>query len=97
MSDYQPEGCKILVKVEKVKEQTEGGIWKPPTAKDDEQLAATTGEVVAIGPSVDIAFNDGPLKVGDKIKFAKYGGVLIDEEDFIRVINDEDILTRVTE
>ena len=40
MSEYQPEGCKLLVRVEKVKEVTDGGIYMPETVRENEQLAA---------------------------------------------------------
>jgi len=97
MSEYQPEGCKLLVRVEKVKEVTDGGIYMPETVRENEQLAATTGEIVAIGPSVDMAFAKGrPAEIGDKVIFAKYGGRVIDEKGVLRIINDEDVLARVT-
>lgn len=97
MSEYQPEGCKLLVKVEEVKEKTDGGLYIPDTVRENEQLAATTGEVIAIGPAVDLAFaKDRPVKIGDRVIFAKYGGRVIDDKGGLRIINDEDVLARVT-
>lgn len=98
MINYQPEGNKLLVKIEEIEEVTAGGIIKPQMVRDDEQLSCTTGEVLAVGPSVDMAFaKSRPVKIGDKVIFARYGGVLIDEREGLRIIHDEDVLAMIND
>jgi len=96
--DFQPEGCKLLVKVETVKAQTEGGIYLPDNAREQEQYATVRGEVVKIGPGVMVEFYGEPFKVGDVVIFAKYGGNVIEDKSLDgvhRILNDQDILIRV--
>jgi len=92
----RPEGVKVLVLPKKVEEKTEGGIWRPEVVKEAEQVAATEGTIVAIGPAAALEFYDGPAKVGDRIMYAKYGGAQVKFEDAnYRIINDEDVLLRI--
>ena len=94
----QPEGVKLLVKLEEIKEQSEGGIYLAPTAREEEQYATVRGEVVAIGPRVDVKFDGGPLEVGDTVIFAKYGGNVIEDKSLDgihRILNDEDVFIRI--
>jgi co-chaperonin GroES (HSP10) len=53
---------------------------------------------VTIGPAVAIEFEkDQPLAVGDKVVYAKYGGFAVfDGTDEFRVLNDEDIIARIS-
>ncbi len=87
-----PVEFKVLIKPDKVEDQSAGGLFLPDTVRDRQQYAVDRGEVVAIG---DGFFRDlpGPApKVGDKVIFNKYSGSLIkiDREDY-RLINDKDI------
>jgi co-chaperonin GroES (HSP10) len=96
---FQPEGCKLLVKVEKVSEKTEGGIYLAPKGREDEQMGTVRAEVMAIGPRVDIEFESGVLELGDIVIFAKYGGNVVEDkrlDGVWRVLNDEDILIRIS-
>jgi co-chaperonin GroES (HSP10) len=100
MSDigFQPEGVKLLVKVEKVEEKTEGGIYLAPQGREDAEMATVRAEVVAIGPRVDIQFDGDALDVGDIVIFARYGGNVVEDKSLDglhRILNDEDILMRV--
>jgi chaperonin GroES len=93
--NIEPEGHKLIVLPDPISEKTAGGIYRPDVVKDQEQRAEIKGSVVAIGPEVIIAFNDGPLKVGDRIVFARYGGFEMNDGDVkYRIINDEDVLAR---
>lgn len=59
-----------------------------------EQAAVDVGTVVSFGPTAFKDFGvDNPVKVGDKIIYAKHAGKAVKdgEEDFV-VINDEDIV-----
>ena len=93
----KPEGAKLLVKPDEVSEKTDGGIYLPDSTKDDEKFSTVRGEVVAIGPAVDAIFNDGNLKLGDRITYAKFSGVFIKEGGLeYRLINDDDVLAKLS-
>ena len=96
MSKLMPEGTKILIDPDIVSEKTDGGIYLAPQAREDEQYATVVGTVIAIGPNADVMFADGPLKVGDRITWAKFGGVIVDHDDKeCRMIQDEDVIAKV--
>lgn len=67
---------------------------------DREQAAVDTGVVVSIGPTAFRDFNiEVPIKVGDVVAFAKYGGkVLTDPADNVKYValNDEDVIAVLT-
>lgn len=88
---------RILLKPE-TESVSKGGIVIP---KSDKELAleAETGEVVAIGDTAFEAFGykkgEAPIKVGDKVWFARYGARRIqftDDPQVYIACNDEDIL-----
>ena len=93
----EPCGHKLVVKPEEVEEMTKGGIIIPGSVKDTEQRSVTKGVVVSVGPQCWKEFSDGKpwAAVGDKIVFAKYGGLLVvddeDEQEY-RILNDEDVV-----
>lgn len=66
-----------------------------------EQAAIDTGVVVTIGPTAfrDFGLDSPPIKVGDKVVFAKYGGKVIEDpatnEKFV-ALNDEDVIAVLT-
>jgi chaperonin GroES len=75
-------------------ERTKSGIYLPDTAKEKPQ----EGEVLAVGPGK--MTDDGKrvpldLKVGDRVIYAKYGGmeIKVDEEDLI-ILRESDILAK---
>lgn len=68
--------------------------------REREQAAIDTGTVLAMGPT---AFHDfgaeNPLKVGDRVVYAKYGGkAIIDFDTKIKYValNDEDVIAIIT-
>jgi chaperonin GroES len=88
---FEPCLYRIKVKPDTVEEKTAGGIILPGSVKDQEKAATVTGTVISVGPS---AFEGaGVLKPGNRILFAKYGGLIHREgdEDF-RFLNDEDLV-----
>ena len=94
-----PTGGHVLVLPDEVKEKTSGGIYLPKTTQDTEQAAATTGTIVAIGPSAWKDLDDGSpwATVGDKVIYARYAGVGMqgnDSKNYV-LINDNDILARL--
>jgi chaperonin GroES len=83
---------RLLVKRLEEKEQVQGSIIIPDTAKEKPQEA----KVLAIGPGR--VTDDGKLqpldiKVGDTVVFGKYAGteVKIDGEDLL-IIREDDVL-----
>jgi len=83
---------RLLVKRLEEKEQVQGGIIIPDTAKEKPQQAT----VLAVGPGR--ITDDGKLqpldiKAGDTVVFGKYAGteVKIDGEDLL-IIREDDVL-----
>ena len=83
---------RLLVKRLEEKEQIQGGIIIPDTAKEKPQQA----KVLAVGPGR--VTDDGKLqpmdiKAGDTVVFGKYAGteVKIDGEDLL-IIREDDVL-----
>jgi len=89
-----PVGWRVLIKPQEVKKVSKGGIILSTESNSDrEQMANTTGVVIAMG---DQCYADEPTpwcKVGDKVIFAKYAGLLYLGKDGnqYRMINDKDI------
>ena len=83
---------RLLVKRLEEKEQVQGGIIIPDTAKEKPQQA----KVLAVGPGR--VTEDGKLqpievKVGDTVVFGKYSGteVKVDGDDLV-IIREDDVL-----
>lgn len=95
-SGIHPCGHRILVKPEEIEERSEGGIVLMTASTEKmEALAQTFGWVVATG---ETAYADQPsawCKVGDRISFAKYSGLLNVGKDGVkyRIINDLDVVS----
>lgn len=93
-SGINPIGWRVLIKPQEVREVSQGGIiLSTDKGKEREQMANTTGIVIAMG---DQCYADEPnpwCKVGDKVIFAKYAGLLYKGRDGkeYRMINDKDI------
>jgi chaperonin GroES len=94
VSGINPVGNRILLLPIEVQQKSASGIiiaTEETSAR--EQMANTTGIVVAMG---DQCFADEPApwcKVGDKVIFAKYAGLLYLGKDgnSYRMVNDKDI------
>lgn len=99
---------RILVRPDKIEEKDQAfkranaaGIIIARDEREREQAAIDTGKVVAVGPTAFLDFNVGssPIKVGDYIVYAKYGGkAIVDPEDDVRYValNDEDVIAILT-
>jgi len=88
---FEPVMYRLKVKPDAVEEVTAGGIILTPQVTDRDKAATITGTVLAIGSS---AFNGSPIvEVGDRVLYAKYGGLVHKEngEEF-RFLNDEDLI-----
>jgi chaperonin GroES len=90
----QPLADRVLVKPIEKEEKTKSGIYLPDTAKEKPQ----EGEVVAVGPGkLDENGKRIPmdLKVGDRVIYAKYGGMEIKIDDVeMMILRESDILAK---
>lgn len=85
-----PVGDNVLILPLDAEIKTAGGIVLPDTA----QKKPTEGEVVAVGPGRVLDNGDRapmPVKVGDVVVYARYGGteVTVDGKDYIVLSADQ--------
>ena len=108
-SGIRPCGDRVLILPDRVDTKV-GMIEIPDTIQERHGLAQIIGTVVAIGPdawthfteknsngTVVRGFSGAFAKVGDKVMFAKYGGLQVrgkDEQEY-RLINDIDVTALV--
>jgi co-chaperonin GroES (HSP10) len=97
----------VLVEIEKIDEKTSGGLFLNKDHVEREQMEQTEGVLTAIGDFAfyDLIANEDNLlkikrskpivpKVGDKVYFKRYSGILHYDNDnnkVYRVIYDKDI------
>lgn len=92
-SGITPVEYKVLVLPDQIDKMSKGGIALPGEVIEKEELAQTDGVLVAV---TDMSFQgwecDTP-KPGDRVKFARYAGLMIDGADGkrYRLIKDTDI------
>lgn len=102
-SGVHPTGDKVLVLPDEVDEKTEGGIILAPSTTDRESMAAFQGTLVEYGDAAWSGYvKDGETvkrwaEPGDRVLFAKYGGIMFHGRDGkkYRLINDADISARL--
>jgi co-chaperonin GroES (HSP10) len=100
-SGWKPTGHRVLVKVDKVEEVSQGGIIIPKDVTKREQLGQDGGIVVEVGNTA-YADQEAPwCQIGDYVKFGRYAGQLITPEEAddgieYRVLNDLDIVLTKT-
>jgi chaperonin GroES len=103
-SGLTPLDLRVLVLPDPVEKVTSGGIIIPEAAAEMKRQAMMFGTLVAVGENAwEEAVARGPHftrpKVGDRVVFAKYGGVVIEGKDKreYRLMNDEDVIGREQE
>ena len=84
--NFQPLGNRVLVERIDEPEQTPSGIIIPDNAKEK----PLEGNVLAIGPEVE---EEGHIKVGDRVVFAKYSGtdITLQGREYL-ILQTDDIL-----
>lgn len=101
--NLRPEGDKVIVRPDVAEKLTQGGIIIPDMARDQQQTAATRGELIAIGPEARIRFSPKPDgvetvegKPGDRVIFSKFGGssIRVNRVEY-RILFDKDIVCRI--
>ena len=94
-SGIHPKGHRVLIKPLELEEKTASGIViATATQKDREEMANTTGEVIAVGDGCWEDLEKPWCTVGDRVVFAKYSGLLYVGKDGCRyrIINDDNIV-----
>ena len=93
MKMFEPIGYQVVVRPEKFKEKTSGGIILPPSNIDKEQQAARVGEVIAVGPLAFSGEAKGDVKIGDKVIHTRHSGLLVQDgnDNECRIIDDIDV------
>ena len=96
-----PAGYRLLIKADPVETVSKGGIITIASLESEkmERAAQTNGTLVAVGEQA--WSGDKPwAKVGDRVSYIRHAGKLISDpstqEDFL-IINDEDVLSIITE
>ena len=92
----EPAGHRVLVQPDETMKGYEGVLEIPDSVKDRHAMAQTTGTVVSVGRTAwktEDFGNEPWAHVGDRVCFAKYGGLVMKGKDGIqyRLLNDEDI------
>lgn len=94
----KPVEFKVLIRVDDIDNQTQGGLWIPDTALDRQQMAHDRGTLVAVSDMAFLEWEGLIPKEGDSIIFNKYAGSVIHFEEKgtrdrqqYRLCNDKDI------
>lgn len=91
---------KVIVKPDLIEETDpmikrckEAGLELPDSEKERDKQRQITGTLVAVGGRAFEEFGDPMPKVGDKVYFAKYSGLILksDDKTEFRLMNDKDI------
>jgi len=96
-SGVQPLDLRVVVKPDSAETITKGGIIIPETTKEKQSMAAVNGTLIAAGCNAweDVMRRGGTSPVpGQRIMFAKYGGVEFKgtDGDTYRIMNDDDVV-----
>lgn len=96
-SGITPVGTVLVVLPDPVEETSESGIVLTTQSENERlKLAQTDGEVIAISPDAFTDLGEGKprCKIGDRVIFAKYAGMIRkgkDDKEY-RLIHDRDVL-----
>lgn len=102
-ASIEPQWEKVLVRQEKPKETTQGGIYLPDEARDRSKFQEMVAEVVKVGDSAfkDLYYGNKPPAKGDTVIIKRYSGnnfidQFADSDEFAyRLIDDTDIVAIV--
>lgn len=90
---------KVLVRLDKAKEKTQGGIIIPEDTRDRKAMAEVKGTLIAKGGKAFEDFGDPSPKSGDRVMIAKYAGKMVagaDGEEY-RLVSDKDVSSILTD
>lgn len=97
-----PTGWRILVLPYRGRGKTEGGVYLPDAAVEQQQVSTQVGYVLKVGPLAykdNEKFPSGPwCAERDWVMFARYAGsrFAIDGGE-VRILNDDEILARISD
>ena len=99
-SGIQPLSVNVLVKPLVVNEKSPGGIIFAQQAVENEQMAQTYAELVAVGGNAFETWDDPKPEVGDMVYVTRWAGVRgllgVDGEKY-QMCNERDVTAIVTE
>lgn len=111
-SGIHPCGDRVLIKPDDIEEVTDGGIIIPSKVSELHAMAQSIGTFIAMGPDAYVdhvekskdgvktcGFSAPFAKPGDRVAFAKYGGLQVTGKDgkSYRIMNDVDVTAIVEE
>ena len=113
-SGIHPSGDRVLIRPDDIEEITEGGIIIPSKVSELHAMAQSIGTFIEAGPDayIDHVEKDAEGKItkivgyirhfakpGDRVAFAKYGGLQVTGKDGVtyRIMNDVDVTAVVEE
>lgn len=97
-SGIKPVGYRVLVRPDPIDSMTKGGIYIPPTELEKHSNAQTLGTLVAHGDNAWDQWSAKWAAPGDRVMFAKYGGLDLRGADgeVYRLLNDQQITAVVS-
>jgi co-chaperonin GroES (HSP10) len=101
-SGLRPLEYNVVIRMDPVKERTAGGIILPTAKKDENELAADEGTLVAVSPHAfgyaEWPADQPPPKVGDRVLFARFDGRLHEKDGVkFRLVKDKSVIAVVDE
>lgn len=113
-SGIHPSGDRILIRPDDIEEVTAGGIVIPSTVGELHAMAQSIGTFIEAGPDAYtdhvekdaegritkvVGYKGHFAKPGDRVAFAKYGGLQVTGKDgkTYRIMNDVDVTAVVEE
>ena len=96
MADIQPQGDRVLLKVDEAEDETKGGVILTDSAKEKPM----TGTVLRVGPGRqddDGTVTPSKLKEGDRVLFFKYAGDAVETSDGTNynILHESDCLAKM--
>lgn len=95
-----PLGYRVVVRILKDQNQTEGGLYLPEGAKENMQeslLVQVTEVATATDEDTDRETNVSGVPLGALVLIPKSAGIKVPWDDNLRIIDTEDVLCVVTE
>jgi co-chaperonin GroES (HSP10) len=98
-SGIHPSLDRVLIRPDEIERRTEGGIIIPETVGELHAMAQSIGTFVDAGPDAYSDYHGPAAKPGDRVAFAKYGGLQVEGKDgkVYRLMNDIDVTAVVEE
>ena len=100
LREISPLGYRVLVQIEKLPDQTRGGLYLPDGAKEREQqsLLASVKEVAsALDEETEEEENISGIPQGALVLIPSTAGVKVPWDDTLRIVDSQDVLAMVEE